>query len=180
MKKEKIKVKEIEIPNGVNIEINKDEIKVNGPKGEIKKRFGIKLEKKENKLIFEVKGNKRDKKRKGTIIAHIKNMICGVVNGFEYKLQICPVHFPIKVSISPDKKNIIIENFLGETKKRKADILSNVNIEIKGDIITVNSIDKEAAGQTAANIEMATKIRNKDRRIFQDGIFMIEKAGKKI
>ena len=45
------------------------------------------------------------------------------------------------------------------------------NIEIKSDNI-------ERAGQSAANIEKGTKVRNKDRRIYQDGIFITEKPGR--
>lgn len=180
MKKEKIRTKEIELPAGVDVEIVGDTIKVKGPKGEQEKKIEINVSREDRKLIFEIKDNKREKKAKNTIIAHIKNMIEGAMNCFEYKLQICPVHFPIKVSLSPDKKTVLIGNFLGETKERTASVVKDTEVEIKGDIITVTSADKEAAGQTAANIEMATKVKNRDRRRFQDGIFITEKAGKKI
>ncbi len=84
------------------------------------------------------------------------------------------------MSVSVEGDNIIIKNFLGETKERKAKIMEGAEVKIDGEIITVNAINKEFAGQTAANIEKMTFIKDKDRRIFQDGIFMIEKAGKKI
>ena len=48
---------------------------------------------------------------------------------------------------------------------------------IKGDIIIVEGIDKELAGQTAARIEQSTRITNKDRRVFQDGCYITDKAG---
>jgi large subunit ribosomal protein L6 len=75
---------------------------------------------------------------------------------------------------------VIIKNFLGEKIPRKSKIIENVNVEIKGDIITINSPNKELAGQTAANFETATRIKSRDRRVFQDGIFITNKAGRDI
>lgn len=53
-------------------------------------------------------------------------------------------------------------------------------MKIEKDVIKIESFNKEAAGQTAANIEKTTMVRAKDRRVFQDGIFITEKYGKEI
>jgi len=165
---------EIEIPENVDVSVN-HEIIVKGPKGEVKRRLQIKVDKEDNKIIIEAKkATKNTKRMIKTTAAHIKNMIKGVTEGYEYLLQVCSVHFPITVSI--DKNKLIIKNFLGETKERKADLLPNTTTKIEGDIIKITSPDKEAAGQTAANIEFASKIKNRDRRRFQDGIWIVKKA----
>ena len=176
--------REVEIPQGIDVRLNGDSATAKGPKGEVSRTFklrGVKMEKQGSKILLSVeKSTKREKKMLGTITAHIKNMILGVQNGFEYKLQICSVHFPITVTIDASRHAAIIKNFLGEVKERTANLIEGVEVKINGDIITVNSADKEKAGQTALNLENVSKVRGKDRRVFQDGIFMIEKAGRKI
>ncbi|MBI2078742.1 MAG: 50S ribosomal protein L6, partial [Euryarchaeota archaeon] len=59
---------------------------------------------------------------------------------------------------------------------RKATILPGVKVDVKGDQVTVTGIDLEKVSQTAANIETATHIRNRDIRVFQDGIYIVQKA----
>ncbi|TRM73728.1 50S ribosomal protein L6, partial [Sulfolobus sp. E5] len=46
---------------------------------------------------------------------------------------------------------------------------------IKGEDIVVEGSDIEAVAQTASNIELASKIRGFDRRVFSDGIFLYKK-----
>jgi len=173
---------EIEIPEGVEAEIVGNILTIKGKEGEIKKQFNtnkISFEKKDKKIIIgNKKVTKNEKKMINTISAHIRNMIKGVQERFEYILKICSSHFPMNVEIVGNEA--IIKNFLGEKIPRKSKIIENVNVEIKGDIITVNSHDKELAGQTAANFEKATRIRSRDRRVFQDGIFITNKAGREI
>ena len=109
----------------------------------------------------------------GTICAHINNMMKGVSKGFTYKLKIVYAHFPISVKVEGDK--ILIENFLGERAPRVAKIVGNTKVFVKGDDVIVQGINIEEVGQTAANIEQATRIKNKDPRKFLDGIYIYEK-----
>ncbi len=173
---------EIETPEGVEAEIDGDTLKVSGSEGVNKKKFSISnldFKQEGNKIIIgNKKATKKEKKLMNTIASHIKNMIKGVQEKFEYQLKICFSHFPITIEIKD--KEVIIKNFLGEKIPRKMKILEDVEVEIDKDIIKVSSVSKEFAGQVAANFEIATKIRKKDKRIFQDGIFIINKAGKEI
>lgn len=173
-------LEEKEIPAGVEVEVNGQELAVKKGNKEIKKKMPkVALEKKGNKIIISTAGaTKREKKQINTILAHISNMLAGLETDYTYKLQICSVHFPMNVSVKDGW--VVIKNFLGETKERKARILDNATVKIDRDIIIVTSPDKEAAGQTAGNIEKITRTRNKDRRIFQDGIYMTEQAGIKL
>ena len=182
-KKSKIKgiSKEIEIPKSIEVKVEENKLIVKSSLGSLEKEFPFKLEVKNGKIVISTdKSTRREGKILGTGEAHIRNMFFGLQKPFEYKLQICSVHFPVTAAVSLDKKFLTIKNFLGESIERKAKLMDNVEVEVEKDIITVRSADKEAAGQTAANIEKIAKVKNKDRRIFQDGIFIIEKPGKKI
>ena len=175
-KRKKIK-KSIEIPQGISIEINGNEIIARKNGEEIKRKLNYNInniKKEDNKIIISGTETKKDKRVINSLIAHIKNMISGLKEKFVYRLEICSVHFPMSVSIQGDY--LVIKNFLGERKERKAKILPQVNVKIEKNIITVESSDKEKAGQTAANIERATRIRKRDRRIFQDGIWLVQKS----
>ena len=108
-----------------------------------------------------------------TYAAHLINMIKGVNEPFEYTLKVCSGHFPMTVNLEGDQ--LIVKNFLGEKVPRKAKIWPNVTVDIKGNDISVKSINLEAAGQTAANMESSTRITNRDRRVFQDGIYITKK-----
>lgn len=110
----------------------------------------------------------------GTIAAHIRNMIKGVTKGYTYRLKIVYAHFPMKVTVKGD--TVVIENFLGERAPRYAKILPGVKVEVKGEEVIVSGIDKEKVGQTAANIELATRVRGFDIRKFQDGIYIVSKG----
>jgi len=128
------------------------------------------------KITFRTaKPDKRARKVVMAYMAHLRNLFTGLESKYTYKLETCNVHFPM--TLKQDKNLLMINNFLGEKTPRKAVILSGVDVQLKGTQITLTSHDKEAVGQTAANIEKATKVRNRDRRVFQDGIYIVEKAG---
>ncbi|MDP2672759.1 MAG: 50S ribosomal protein L6 [Nanoarchaeota archaeon] len=173
---------EIEIPVGVEAEIYENKLTLKGKEGENSREFNlgeINFEKKDKKIILSCeKTTKKEKRIINTSIAHIKNMLHGVQKKFEYKLKICSSHFPMTVKF--EGNNATIKNFLGEKVDRKVELPKNVEVKMEKDIITIFSIDKELAGQAAANLEKVTKIRGRDRRIFQDGIYILNKAGREI
>jgi len=109
----------------------------------------------------------------GTIRSHITNMIKGVNEGFTYHMKIVYAHFPMTVKVAGNK--VIIENFLGERYPRNAKIVGSSKVKVKGDQVTITGIDKEDVGQTMANLEQATKIKGRDPRVFQDGIYLTSK-----
>ena len=176
-------VEEVPVPSDVEVSIEGMKVTVKGPKGEISRDFSharnviIKLEEGDEgkKVVVEAFfANRRLKALVGTIAAHIANMITGVTKGYRYKLKIVFSHFPITVKVQGDK--VLIENFLGEKAPRVAKIMPGVTVKVQKDDVIVEGIDIEAVGQTAANIELATKVQDKDRRVFIDGIYIYEKG----
>ena len=174
----------IEFPEGFNFDIQGSTFNLKNNGKEIKRTFnirGINAEKSGNSLVLSAKnGTKKQRKVINTIIAHLKNMVKGLQEDFVYKLEVAYVHFPVTLEINKEKKEVYIKNFLGEKRPRIAKIIPGAEIQIEKNIITVSSHDKEIAGQMAANLEKATKIKNRDRRKFQDGIYITEKSGRKI
>ena len=170
----------ITIPDNVEVTIENNNLTVKGEKGSISRVFTHpKIDLKINNKIIELsckKPRRKDKAVTGAFAAHIKNMIKGVTEGFEYKMKTVFSHFPVKTSVEGNE--FVIQNFLGERSARKAKILDGVAVEVKGDDITIQGVDKEKVGQTAANIERATAVKNRDVRVFQDGVYQVSKGGR--
>lgn len=164
----------VQVPEGIQVSAKDGIVKMKKNSDELEKKFECPMKIDGQKIMISMESpTKKDKRIIKTSAALLKNMINGLEEKYVYKLQICAVHFPMNVSLQGNL--MIIKNFLGEVKDRKAKIIPGVEVKIAGEIVTVTSSDKEKAGQTAANIESATKIRNRDRRVFQDGIFITEK-----
>ncbi len=169
----------IEIPQGIDITVDGFKVAVGGKLGKIEKDFtsplfnkNVKITKSDGKVTVSCDSAKRKiKSMAGTIEAHINSMISGVTKGCTYRLKIVFMHFPMTVKVAG--REVLVNNFLGEKSVRKANIFGDVKVEVKDDSITVTGYNREDAGQTAANIERATKISARDRRVFQDGIFLV-------
>jgi large subunit ribosomal protein L6 len=178
MAKMEIMERNIEIPGEVNVSMDGNDLKVKGPRGEITRKFTHPRVKVmiEGELVNVKcpKPNRKEMGLVGTWSAHITNMVKGVKDPFHYKMRIIFSHFPIKTSVKGNE--LVIENFLGERFPRKAKILEGVTAKISGDMINLEGINKEMVGQTAANIEKATIVKNYDTRVFQDGIYLVSRS----
>jgi large subunit ribosomal protein L6 len=170
---------EINVPQGVTASLSGATLTVKGQKGQVSREFrfpGIKLNVNDAKVVVE--SSKLDKQSKaivGTYASHITNMMMGITEGYEYDMKIVYAHFPIQVKVE-GKNKVSIGNFLGERKPRYASIMGETKVNVAGDKVTVTGNNKEHVGQTAANIEQACKIRNRDPRVFQDGVYITKKA----
>lgn len=170
---------EIAIEEGITCEYGNGFITCKCEGKELKRKLvvpGTDIKVEGEKIVFQCeKANKKNIAKIKATVSHIKNLFKGLKEGFVYELEVCNVHFPMNVKV--EGSNLIISNFLGEKVNRTSKILEGVKVEVKGNKIIVTGEDKEKTGQTAANIEKASKVPKKDRRVFQDGIFLTLKAG---
>ena len=181
IRKEKI-TKDIDLQDTVSAFVNGQVLLIKGPKGEVNreiKQRNISIRIDNKKIVLESeRGTKKDKKMIGSLTAHVKNMIRGSLQNHVYTLKICSGHFPMNVSVSNNKLNV--KNFLGEKVPRVLQLKHGADVKVDGDLIYVTSANKEIAGQISADIEQLTRRPGFDTRIFQDGIYIINKDGKEL
>jgi large subunit ribosomal protein L6 len=157
----------ITIPEGVTLKAEGKTLVAKGPGGEVRKEMPRGIE-------FTIDGGKigltgKDKAILGTNESIVASMLKGAKSAFRKELKLLYAHFPISIEVKG--KDVFIKNFLGEKTPRRTRIAGNTKLEVKGQEVTISGPDKEAVGQTAANLRTAMKIKLKDPRVFQDGIF---------
>jgi len=168
------------IPKDVQVEVNGREVIVKGKAGESRRSFKAKhveIKKEgDNIIVFTNSPKKADRADVGTILGHIKNMIVGAEKGVTHKLKVVYAHFPMSVKVEGDK--FVVNNFLGEKFPRSMTLIKGVTVKIAGTEVIVTGPNREIVGLCASQIEQLCRIRGRDRRVFQDGIYIIEKDGK--
>ena len=168
---------EVVIPDGVTVTQKKHMLSFVGPLGKTYKSFRkipVNLEISENKILLTtINYKKRDYAILHAARSVIRNICEGLIEGYTIKMKVVFAHFPITVKVQG--KDIIIENFQGERAPRKTVIVGNTKVVPKGeDVILTGEVWTDIT-QTAANIELKTKVKNKDHRVFLDGIYAFEK-----
>ncbi len=155
-----------------------DLLKVKGPLGELERMMlypNIIIEIQDDSLqISTLSTRKAVYAMAGTFASHVRNMCTGVTEGYELSMKVVYSHFPIQLKLHPGL--LEIGNFLGEKMVRNAKIPDGVEVKVGSDELSLKGIDKEKVGNAAANIEKATKIRKRDPRVFQDGIYRVERV----
>lgn len=168
-------VREIELPEGFSAAVEGHGLSISHQGKKVSRDLGkekVQIKIQNQKIVLQTeKNSRRENALLNTLERHIQNLVRGLQKPFEYKLAVVYSHFPMAVSVKGEW--VEINNFLGEKRPRKARILPDTLVEVKGKEITIRSPNKEHAGQTAANLENATRISGKDRRVYQDGIFIV-------
>ena len=168
---------ELEIPEGVTVSYDRPMIKVQGPLGKTWKSFKkipVTIDVTDGKVHFKAQGT-RDKNRAimNTSRSLIRNLCEGVVEGYTIKMKIVFSHFPITVKV--EGKTVLIENFQGERAARKTKIWGDTKVVPKGDDVIITGHVLTDVSQTAAEIENGSRVKNKDHRVFLDGVYKFEK-----
>jgi large subunit ribosomal protein L6 len=161
----------IELPQGVSAKLENGSLSLSGKCGSVQRKFdslGLKLELQDAKLKIAASS----RAQLNTTAAHIQNMLRGVQEGFSARMRVVYSHFPIALEVKGS--TLVIKNFLGEKKPRTCRIVGQTKVQTAGRELTISGPDKEDVGQSVANIRSATRIRERDSRIFQDGIYPLE------
>ncbi len=166
----------VQIPSGVTVSVSGETITVKGSLGENKRAFNSAL------LKVSVEGaevaimptqekalQKKAALSEVSVAKEISNDIRGVTAYFEIKMQSIHAHFPLTTEVKGSE--LLLKNMIGERAARVAKIAGGTKIEIKGQNLRLYGTKLDDVTQTAANIRKASKIRKKDERIFQDGIY---------
>lgn len=145
----------IALPNGVTITVEPDFITVKGPKGELKQftlpEVDVTLN--GNEIVVTRKNDEKlARSQHGLMRALVANMVKGVTDGFEKKLEINGVGFRLS-SKGPQE----IEMSLGFSHPVTYKAPDGVTLTVNKMEITVSGISKQQVGQTAAEIRSLKK-----------------------
>lgn len=166
------------IPAGVTITKTGDLVTVKGSKGELTRAMyhpAISITIADGSVELVSTSERRSVYALlGTYKAHLGVMCKGVTEGYEYHMKIVFNHFPIQVKVAGPR--VEIANFLGEKQARYANIVEGVKVKVQGDELILTGINRETIGNTAANVEQACKVRDRDPRVFQDGIYITSRG----
>jgi large subunit ribosomal protein L6 len=171
-------IAEVEAPASVTIKKEGNLLQIKGPLGTIRKdftRLPATVSVQGNKITIKPYGTrKRDLAVTNTARSIIEGMIKGVEKGYTYKLKIIFAHFPISVKVKG--KEVHVENFFGERSARVSRIIGDApKVSVVGEDVLIQGPSLEDVSQTAANIELSTKTKGKDQRVFLDGLYVYAK-----
>ncbi|HYC26829.1 MAG TPA: 50S ribosomal protein L6 [Nitrososphaerales archaeon] len=177
MSTKQVQASSVELPEGVEASMEGRTLTIKGKLGVARKHFdkvNVDVAVRGNSVVVSpFSAKKKDNVIVNTVVSLVNNMATGVTRGYTYRLKVVYAHFPITVKTKG--KQILVENFVGERSPRVADIVGDCKVSVEGDDIIVKGVSVEDVGQTSANVELATKIKRKDQRIFLDGVYIYQK-----
>jgi len=169
----------IELPEGVKAEIDGNEVKITGPKGEniVKLPPKVLIEQKENSLVFSIP-NENDKKQ-GAFWGLARSLVNGAVKGvteeFSKKLEITGVGYRVEL-----KGDALVFN-LGFSHPVEFKLPKGISAKTEGNSITVWGVNKQLVGEIASQIRALKKPEPyKGKGIRYSGEVLRRKVGKMV
>jgi len=181
-----LSTEKLTVPDGVDVKILARTVTVTGPRGKLTKdlkHLNVSFVRRAPTLI-EIHlhhGLRKDVATLRTVKTLIENMITGVTKGYKYKMRYVYAHFPINVNIEnvDSKTQVEIRNFIGEKIVRRVVMLPGVTVEPSANVkdeLVLSGNSLENVSQSAADIQQACHVKNKDIRKFLDGIYVSERG----
>lgn len=171
----------IVIPDGVEVTISGNNVKVKGPKGELELDFSKKIEVVQKDNQIQVKRDSDEPEERslhGLTRALINNMVIGVSDGFEKRLEIIGVGYRAQVSGSKITLNLGFSHPVELTAPEGVEV--KMDEENKNTVI-ISGINKQAVGQFAAIIRKHRPPEPyKGKGIRYVGEYVPRKAGKAV
>ncbi len=168
----------LDIPDKVTLTLKKNMLQVEGPLGKTFQNFKkipVIIAINDGKVLIKAQGKrKKDYAILNTAKSLIRTLCEGMTYGYTIKMKIVYAHFPTTVKIK--EKKVLIENFQGERAPRISRIRGSTKVSSKGDEVILTGPVLTDVTQTAAEIELKTRVKNKDHRVFLDGIYIYSKS----
>jgi large subunit ribosomal protein L6 len=170
--------KPIPVPSGVTVTIEPELVKVNGPKGELSERIhrDITVAQQDSEILV-TRPTDRGEHRAlhGLTRSLVANMVEGVTNGFEKRLEIQGVGYRAQL------KGRDLELALGYSHPVQVKAPAGIEFEVPQPTrIVVRGISKQLVGEVAANIRKQRKPEPyKGKGIRYEGEYVARKVGKR-
>jgi large subunit ribosomal protein L6 len=140
----------VEIPASVEVQLERGRVRVKGPKGELEQRVSpdLLLEREDSRLVVKRPTDRKDHRAlHGLTRTLINNMVIGVTEGFEKRLEIQGVGYRAQM------RGNGLELSLGYSHPVRVDAPAGIEFEVPVPTqVIVRGIDKQAVGETAARI----------------------------
>jgi large subunit ribosomal protein L6 len=166
------------LPQGVEVKIDNSVVTIKGKKGELSQPVHplVQVEQKENEIIVSIKEEtKEEKSLWGLTRALLNNMVTGVTEGFEKRLEVIGVGYRANAT----GKAITLN--LGFSHPVEMQAPEGITVEVDKDTkhVVITGIDKQKVGQFAAEIRSLRKPEPyKGKGVRYVGEYVIRKVGK--
>jgi large subunit ribosomal protein L6 len=168
----------IEIPDGVDVQVEQGLVRVKGPKGELSQRVSrdLAFERDDSQLIVKRPSDRKDHRAlHGLTRTLVYNMVQGVTEGFEKRLEIQGVGYRAQL------KGTALELALGYSHPIRIEAPEGIEFEVPIPTqVIVRGIDKQAVGEIAAQIRKARPPEPyKGKGVRYAGEYVARKVGKR-